>query len=104
MVIIKGLGSGFGSLCIALFIGERINCTGSIILALLLGFVAYGLSIYFYMYAQRYLGAAKTSTYYAVSPFIGAGLSLLIFRELLSALFCLALVIMAVGTYFASAE
>ena len=71
-------------------------------LALLLGFVAYGLSIYFYIYAQRDLGAAKTSTYYAVSPFIGAGLSLVIFHELPSVLFVAALLIMALGTYFAS--
>lgn len=71
---------------------------------LLLGFVAYGLSIYFYIYAQRDLGAAKTSTYYAVEPFAVAGLSLLIFRQLPSATFVVALVIMAIGTYFASTE
>ena len=73
-------------------------------LALLLGFISYGLSIYFYIYAQRDLGAAKTSTYYAVSPFIGASLSLLIFREFPSLTFLLSLDIMAVGTYFASVE
>ena len=77
---------------------------GYLLLALILGFIAYGLSIYFYIYAQRDLGAAKTSTYYAVSPFIGAGLSLLIFRESPSLIFILALAIMAVGTYFASTE
>lgn len=91
-----------GSLLLSLIIGERFNGIGYIILALLLGFVAYGLSIYFYIYAQRDLGAAKTSTYYAVSPFIGAALSLVIFRELPSAVFLIALIIMAIGTYFAS--
>ena len=50
-----------------------------------------------------YLGAAKTSTYYAVSPFIGAGLSLLIFHERPSGVFIIALLIMAAGTYLASA-
>ena len=64
--------------------------------------MAYGLSIYFYIYAQRFLGAAKTSAYYAISPFIGAGLSLIIFRQLPSVLFIIALIVMAVGTYFAS--
>jgi len=66
--------------------------------------VSYGLSIYFHIYAQRDLGAAKTSTYYAVSPFIGAGLSLLIFREVPSLTFLAALAIMAAGTYFASGQ
>ncbi|MBO5245525.1 MAG: EamA family transporter [Selenomonadales bacterium] len=75
---------------------------GYIIAALLFGFVAYGLSIYFYIYAQRDLGAAKTSTYYAISPFIGTALSLMIFREQPSMIFLIALVIMAIGTYFAS--
>ena len=104
IVIIKGLGSGLGALVLSLVIGERYTGWGFILLALLLGFVAYGLSIYFYIYAQRELGAAKTSTYYAVSPFIGAGLSLLIFHELPSAIFLIALLIMAVGTYLASTE
>lgn len=104
IVIIKGLGSGIGALILSFVIGERFFQVGYIFLALILGFVAYGLSIYFYIYAQRDLGAAKTSTYYAVSPFIGAGLSLIIFRESPSLIFIIALAIMAVGTYFASTE
>jgi drug/metabolite transporter (DMT)-like permease len=104
IVIIKGFGSGFGALVLSFIIGEYYFHIGYILLALLLGFVAYGLSIYFYIYAQRDLGAAKTSTYYAVSPFIGAGLSLIIFRESPSLIFIIALAIMAVGTYFASTE
>ena len=102
IVIIKGFGSGLGALILSLAIGERFFQIGYIVLALILGFVAYGLSIFFYIYAQRYLGAAKTSTYYAVSPFIGAGLSLIIFNERPSILFIVALFIMALGTYFAS--
>ena len=102
IVIIKGFGSGCGSLVLSFIIGEHYFHIGYIILALLLGFVAYGLSIYFYIYAQRDLGAAKTSTYYAISPFIGAAISLIVFRERPSVIFLIALVIMAVGTYFAS--
>lgn len=102
IVIIKGFGSGLGALVLSLILGERYFHFGYIVLALLLGFVAYGLSIYFYIYAQRDLGAAKTSTYYAISPFIGAVLSLIIFTELPSVVFIIALAIMAMGTYFAS--
>ena len=102
IVIIKGFGSGIGSLILSFIIGERFLQIEYIVIALILGFIAYGLSIYFYIYAQRDLGAAKTSTYYAVSPFIGAGLSLMIFKELPSAIFIIALLIMAAGTYFAT--
>ncbi|HBW14532.1 MAG TPA: EamA/RhaT family transporter [Proteiniclasticum sp.] len=104
VVIIKGFGSGFGSLVISLVINETTNNVLYIFMTLVLGFIAYGLSIYLYVYAQRYLGAAKTSAYYAVAPFIGASLSLIIFLELPSFTFIIAMVIMIIGTYFASAE
>lgn len=104
IVVIKGLGSGLGSLILALSIGERLVYFDYVAYALLLGFVAYGLSIYFYIHAQRILGAAKTSTFYAVAPFIGTVMSLLIFGQWPTITFCIALVIMIVGTYFASSS
>lgn len=104
IVVIKGFGSGIGSLALALWIGEPLPGPEVLPAVLLLGFVAYGLSIFFYVYAQRSLGAAKTSAYYAVSPFIGAGLSLLIFRQRPGLAFVLALAIMTAGAYFASSE
>ena len=104
IVAIKGFGSGLGSFIIALVLGESLPDFVYIVLALLLGFVAYGLSIYFYIYAQRDLGAAKTSAYYAVAPFIGAGLSMLIFLKLPPVSYFIGLVIMIVGTYFASVD
>ena len=104
IVVIKGFGSGGGSLVIALFLGERIARPLPILCALALGFVAYGLSIFFYIYAQRYLGAAKTSAYYALAPFIGAGLSLLIFREVPTLSFLAALAIMIAGAVLASTD
>ena len=99
IVVIKGIFSGLGSLVIALCTGEQFPNVVSILLALALGFVAYGLSIMFYIYAQRELGAAKTSAYYAIAPFIGVALSLIIFAELPSVSFVAALLIMIAGTY-----
>lgn len=106
IVVIKGFGSGLGSLLISFIIGETAD-TGNVIYilaTLLLGFVAYGLSIYLYVYAQRYLGAAKTSAYYAISPFIGAGLSFTLFLKTPTLSFIVALFFMIIGTYFASTE
>lgn len=48
---IKGLFSGFGGLLIALVIGETIPGVYLILFVMLLGFVAYGLSINFYIKA-----------------------------------------------------
>ncbi|MBQ3264350.1 MAG: DMT family transporter [Ruminococcus sp.] len=101
IVTIKGLCSGTGSMIIALVIGERFSQIQYIALALLLGFVAYGLSIFTYIRAQKTLGAAKTSAYYAVAPFIGAFLSFILLNESLTVSYLIALAVMIVGTGFA---
>ena len=99
IVAVKGIFSGLGALIVACVCGAALPDALSIVLALLLGFVAYGLSILFYIYAQRSLGAAKTSAYYAVAPFIGVALSLALFREIPSGWFIAALIVMIAGTW-----
>lgn len=81
IVTLKGIFSGLGSLVIALFLCEQISQMLYIALMLLLGFVAYGLSIFMYVNAQRILSVAKTSAYYAEAPFIGAFLSFVFLNE-----------------------
>jgi len=104
VVIIKGFGSGFGSILIAISLREYTVSITYLLAALVLGFFSYGLSIFFYVSAQRELGAARTSTYYAIAPFVGVGLSFLIFQEIPTLSFLIALFIMIAGTYFASCE
>lgn len=98
IVIIKGIFSGAGSLIVALVRREVFPETGYIAAALILGFIAYGLSIFLYVRAQNILGAAKTSAYYAVNPFAGALLSFVLLRERLSISYLVALMIMIVGS------
>ena len=71
---------------------------------LLLGLVAYGLNIYTYVYAQRLLGASRTSAYYAIAPFIGAFLSLIIFPEIPGGAFLIALILMLAGAWLSSSD
>ena len=104
IVVVKGICSGSGSLIIGLVIGEKIESFWYILAALALGFVAYGLSIFAYVYAQRMIGAARTSAYYAIAPFIGSTLSLVIFQSLPHISFFVAVIVMAVGSYLASKE
>ena len=99
IVLLKGIFSGAGSVAIGFSIGERITVLWSVFAVLAVGFVAYGLSIFFYVYAQRLLGAARTSAYYAVAPFIGTLLSLAVFREIPSATYFAALAFMLVGAW-----
>jgi len=97
IVTLKGFGSGLGSLVIALVAGERFPKPGAILPVLLLGFVAYGLSIFTYIRAQKTLGAAKTSAYYAAAPFIGAFLSFVLLHEALTVTYAAALAVMLAG-------
>ena len=100
IVVIKGTFSGLGSLVVALTIGESLPSVLWVLCALLLGFVAYGLSIYFYIMAQKDLGAAKTSAYYSVAPFWGVAFSMLILGERPAIQFYIALIVMIVSTYY----
>ena len=104
IVLLKGIFSGLGSVCIGLCIGERITVVWSIIAVLAVGVVAYGLSIFFYGYAQRLLGAARTSAYYAVAPFIGTLLSLVIFRDVPPITYFIALVLMLIGAWLCAKD
>ena len=104
IVLLKGIFSGLGSLAIGLAIGERVTAVWSVFVVLGVGFVAYGLSIFFYVYAQRYLGAARTSAYYAVAPFLGTALSLIIFRDMPHYTYFIALGLMAVGAWLSSQD
>lgn len=99
IVLLKGIFSGGGSLVIGLATGETLPQAVYVLAALAVGFVAYGSSIYFYVLAQRTLGAARTSAYYAIAPFIGAGLSLVIFRDALGVNYFIALALMMVGAW-----
>lgn len=102
IVAIKGIGSGACALAIGYFAGERFGDAKNLLLAMLIGCFAYGLSIACYIRAQRTLGAAKTSAYYAAAPFIGTALSFLLLGERPNAIFFAALLLMLAGAYFAT--
>ncbi len=104
IVMLKGVFSGLGSLMIAFIKRETPPQLLYIVLALILGFVAYGLSIFLYVRAQNTLGAAKTSAYYASSPFIGAFLSFLFLRERITAKYMIAFAVMMAGNVLVAAD
>ena len=125
IVIIKGFGSGLGALFIGLIFGMpllvvaggavspdpsyyisgfSLQALGQIGGALLLGFFSYGLSIYFYIHAQRRLGAARTSLYYAAAPFIGAAVSFILLQEHPGVAFFIGAALMLGGTILVQQE
>ena len=98
IVTIKGCFSGLGSIIIALIIGEKFPDLIWLFTVMLLGFIAYGLSICLYIIAQKHLGAAKTSAYYSVAPFLGVAFSMLLLHEKPTLQFYIAFLIMIIAT------
>lgn len=99
IVIIKGCFSGAGSLAVAFLAGEELPSPVWLPMILLLGFVSYGLSINCYILAQKELGAAKTSAYYSIAPFLGAAFSMILLGERPGLQFYAALLLMAVSAW-----
>ena len=97
IVMVKGLGSGLGSLVVSRIAGEGLPALLPALAVCVLGFLAVGLSVYVYVLAQSKLGAARTSAYYALAPFVGVLLSLVLFREVPGVLFWVALALMVLG-------
>lgn len=104
IVVLKGFFSGGGSIVIAFMIGEQIPEVQYILMAMLLGFIAYGLSIFMYIRAQRDLGAAKTSAYYAIAPFVGSLLAFVLLNEKIHMNYLFGLAFMVAGSAFVVAD
>ena len=104
IVLLKGIFCGGTSFVLALLLGERAENLLSIVLALVLGLVSYGLSIFVFVYAQRILGAARTSVYSALTPFLAAVISLFAFRELPGTKYLFALFFMILGAWLSSSD
>jgi drug/metabolite transporter (DMT)-like permease len=84
IVQVKGLTAGVGNVVLALAVNQRIDIGPTIAASLVVGFVCYGLSIVFDVYALRYLGAAREAAIFATAPFIGAAAAIPILGDRLS--------------------
>jgi len=100
IVVIKGLCSGTISLIIAIILNREFPNYIYILYTLLLGFLAYGLSIFLYIRAQKNIGASKTSAFYAVSPFVGSFLAFVFLNETIGITYVISLIIMIAGSIF----
>ena len=100
IVTIKGLSAGMFSLILSVILGLPLPSLKFIFLAMVLGFFSYGLSIVLFIHAMRELGTARTSSLFGTAPFVGAALSLFLFRESQGTLFFLSLPVMIIGAVF----
>ncbi len=66
---------------VGLALGETWPDARSALGLLLCGLTGYGISLRVYLLAQRRIGAARTGSVFAIAPFVGAGLALVIERR-----------------------
>jgi drug/metabolite transporter (DMT)-like permease len=73
---IKGLVSGIVNLALAMLIGAFWPPLPNLVAAMLVGFLAYGISLTLFVVGLRHLGTARTGAYFSVAPFFGALLAI----------------------------
>lgn len=75
---LKGLIAGAVNLGLASLIGATLPPPGVLSLALVVGFLGYGVSLVLFVLALRHLGTARAGAYFSVAPFFGAALAVVL--------------------------
>lgn len=99
---IKGLFAGLVNVSLALFIqaeSAALPNPSDIFAALFVGFLGYGVSLALFVLALRHLGTARTGAYFALAPFVGAAIAIVILNEPMTWAFLAAACLMAVGLW-----
>jgi len=85
LAAIKGLAGGVINGGLALYAYGSLPPLDWAVVALLLGFVSYGISLVLFILAMRGLGASRAGAFFGSYPFIGAALSVAFLGEPLTA-------------------
>jgi len=96
---LKGIIAGGVALACALQLGQALPPNITVLAAALLGLLSYGVSLMLFVLALRHLGAARAGAYFAVAPFFGAVLAIVIVHEAVTPQLAVAGVLMALGVY-----
>lgn len=99
-----GLGGGLISLIVGFIVGERFVSFTPVIIEVSVGMISYGIALILFIYAERFVGASKTSAFFSLAPFIAIILSLIIFQEIPNYTFYIGLGLLVIGTVFASLD
>ena len=96
---IKGLSAGLTNLLLAFLWGAALPSLGDISAAMVIGFLAYGVSLALFVVALRHLGASRAGAYFSTAPFVGALLSVLLFGDAVTGQLLAASGLMGLGVW-----
>jgi len=95
----KGLIAGPVNLLLGLSAGGALPALQPALMAGLVGFLGYGVSLALFVRALRDLGTARTGAYFSTAPFIGALGAVLLLQEPLTIQLVAAVLLMGVGIW-----
>ncbi|MBB2202110.1 DMT family transporter [Gluconacetobacter tumulisoli] len=104
IAMIKGLCAGDITLGLAGLRGVPAPSAGGILSAAGVGFVGYGISLTLFVLGLRHLGAARTGAYFALAPFVGAVLSVVLLHDPLTLRLLAAGGLMGIGLWLHLSE
>src|SRR5450830_848392 len=96
---IKGLVAGTVNLGVAFAMGLVLPEIRTVMVAAVVGFCGYGLSLVMFVLALRHLGTARTGAYFSAAPFVGAAISVLMLGDSPSPFFWVAALLMGGGIW-----
>jgi drug/metabolite transporter (DMT)-like permease len=104
VVMVKGALGATATALLALGFGEPLPSLAAALGLFAIGATGYGLSLRFYLLAQRAFGAARTGSVFAFAPFIGAALALMLGDRSASGMMALGSALMLAGVVLHLAE
>ena len=99
ITMIKGLAAGSVNAVIALLLGAQLPGIDRILLAGVLGFLGYGVSLVCFVFALRAIGTTRTIAVFSVAPFIGTIVGIAVFHEPVTRSLLLSGSLMAAGVW-----
>lgn len=104
VVMFKGALGAIATTILAWALRESLPSLWQAAALLAVGATGYGLSLRFYLLAQRAFGAARTGSVFAFAPFVGAGLAFVLGERAGSAWMLVAAILMVAGIVLHLAE
>jgi drug/metabolite transporter (DMT)-like permease len=104
VVMAKSVLGATATTALALVFREPLPSAGAALALFAIGASGYGLSLRFYLLAQRAFGAARTGSVFAFAPFIGAAFAVALGDRSASGLMALGSVLMLAGVVLHLAE
>jgi drug/metabolite transporter (DMT)-like permease len=99
IVELKGLIAGPFNLALGLWAGASMPAVSPILIAGIVGFLGYGLSLALFVFALRHLGTARTGAYFSTAPFLGTLAAILFLHDPITAQLVAAGLLMGLGVW-----